>query len=741
MPPQPIDWQFPLPRTHTGVALGNGNLGALVWGERRLCITLNRSDFWDHRNGETVPERASYDQVKAAFSRPDAPGQFTRIFNDPENPPPEWTSSRLPFGRFEFVFADGVAPRRAKLELDAGCLRVELTNDAVLEIALAMDAHVLAVRDPSHEIADVRARTAWEWVADDLRYRGIAEPQRVAEEGVTGWVQPLPEDPAMAALCRHVEDGRLICLARGEDGRAAREAGSTALDEAAAAGTTAIFDGVKHWWRDYWADMPGVELPDASFARILDYFLYRFGAATAPGGHPAGLQGPWAEEYQMTPWNGDYHFNVNVQQVYTLAVHANHPEHMLPLFDMLESAPFHAIMRQTARRLYGVDDGLVITHAVDDRGRQVGGLSATCVLDQACGGWAAQLYWLYYQYTGDAAFLRERAYPFLRGVMRAYEGMLEKRDGRYHVPVSISAEYRFDDAQGRLIDYGPDPSYQLACVHMLLNALFEACEILELEPEASWHDIKANLPLYTLVEDADGIRIAVWDGQDLDDCHRHHSHLGCIYPFDSLGEITAETQEIVDNTLDHWISKGMGEWSEWCFPWAAIIEARAGLTEAPATLMRMWRDVFINEGLTTVYLPRFRGVTNHRRADITKPKDMHEVMQMDGTSGGATALYEMLAHVRRGVVRVFPGIPSSWRDVAFGSLPLPGVARLSAERRDGRFVRAELTSRHGGTYRIDITGETEVRLSADGVSRPATLPVSIDLAAGGTATLRPHHEP
>ena len=43
MPPQPIDWQFPLPRTHTGVALGNGNLGALVWGERRLCITLNRS--------------------------------------------------------------------------------------------------------------------------------------------------------------------------------------------------------------------------------------------------------------------------------------------------------------------------------------------------------------------------------------------------------------------------------------------------------------------------------------------------------------------------------------------------------------------------------------------------------------------------------------------------------------------------------------------------------------------------
>jgi len=732
-----IEWTFPLPRTHCGVALGNGNFGALVWGDQRLCLTLNRSDFWDHRNGETVPERASYDKVKAAFGTPDVSDRMTWIFNDPENPPPKWKSSRLPFGRFEFVFADDVVPRRAALELNTGLLRVELSDGSVLELAMAMDDHVLVVRDRSGAIVNVETRSAWEWTADGLQRRGIAEAESVKEENLTGWVQPLPEDPAMAALCQRIEEGHLICLARGENSSAAIASGSATLSEQAAKGMPAIFENVKLWWGDYWADMPEIELPDESFSRLLNYFLYKFGAATAPGGHPSGLQGPWAEEYQMTPWNGDYHWNVNIQQIYTLAVHANHPEHMIPLFDMVESESFSSIMRQTAKRLYGVDDGLALTMGTDDRGRQVGGLSPASAIDQACGGWLAQLYWLYFQYTGDVKFLRERAYPFMRGVMRAYEGMLEKSNGGYQMPVGISAEYRYHDANGQLITFGPNPSYQFACIHMLLNALFEACEVLGLDPESSWHDIKRNLPPYTLVEDADKPRIAVWEGEDLNFSHRHHSHLACIYPFDSLGEITPEMEKVVANSLDHWISKGMGEWSEWCMPWAAILQARSGMSESPKILLDIWKEVFVNEGLTTVYLPRFAGITNHRREKAVLPKETNEVMQLDGTSGGATALYEMLAHVRRGVIRIFPGVPSSWKNVSFRNMPLPGVARLSAEKKDGRFVRAELFSPRGGTHRLEIVGLSEAEVAiGDGFQRVA-FPASIELEPGGNAIVIP----
>ena len=50
---------------------------------------------------------------------------------------------------------------------------------------------------------------------------------------------------------------------------------------------------------------------------------------------------------------------------------------------------------------------------------------------------------------------------------------------------------------------------------------------------------------------------------------------------DTLGKLTPEVQAVVDNSINHWISMGMGEWSEWCFPWAAIIQARMGSSRLP----------------------------------------------------------------------------------------------------------------------------------------------------------------
>src|ERR1051326_4334623 len=47
-----LDWRFPATEPHSGVPLGNGTFGALIWGEGRdVRITINRADYWDHRGG------------------------------------------------------------------------------------------------------------------------------------------------------------------------------------------------------------------------------------------------------------------------------------------------------------------------------------------------------------------------------------------------------------------------------------------------------------------------------------------------------------------------------------------------------------------------------------------------------------------------------------------------------------------------------------------------------------------
>ncbi len=53
------EWNFPLPRTHTGMLQGNGTFGTMIWGAGSvLCITIGRADFWDHRGGMSWREIA-----------------------------------------------------------------------------------------------------------------------------------------------------------------------------------------------------------------------------------------------------------------------------------------------------------------------------------------------------------------------------------------------------------------------------------------------------------------------------------------------------------------------------------------------------------------------------------------------------------------------------------------------------------------------------------------------------------
>lgn len=733
-----LEWAFPIPRTHCGVGLGNGMLGALVWGgEQRLCVTVNRADLWDHRGGECLAEGMTYGRMKKAYDPGDR-SKLQAVFAVGPRPPGLPRPRRLPLGRFEFELAADLRLERAVLECKRGRLHIHVRRQnshalSTAVLSLCPDRNILDFEDSEGVFRSVCGRPSWEWVGDSLKDIGFARPERLKREGITGWVQALPEDPATAAVCRRTGDGWVLTVERGARPADAVDAAGAGIDRFLAARKQAL-EAHDAWWLEYWEQTPEIELPSDFFMRFMTYALYRFAGATHPASRlPAGLQGPWGEEYQLLPWSGDYHFNVNIQQIYTLAFAGNHLPHLMPLFDMLESEPYQRMMRHNARVLFGIEDGLLLTHAVDDLCFQCGGLSAGAVLDVACSGWTAQLYWLYYQYTLDTAFLRKRALPFMKGVMRVYEEMLEERDGRLSIPVSISAEYGTSFGNQNA---GRDPSNQLSCIHMLAEALLKACDVLDIEARPAWRKIQRRTPPYTLV-DAEEPRIGVWEGQDLEVCHRHHSHLACIYPFDSLGDLSPDMQKVIDNTVDHWILKGMGEWSEWCFPWAAIIQARLGFKEAPLALLKIWREVFINEGLMTVYLPRFRGLTAHRREGMLKPKASSEVMQLDGMMAGATAVYEMLVHCRRGAVRVFPAVSERWRDVSFKNIRVPGAFLVSAERRAGRTQSVTVNSLKSGTIRLQVDDRDNMNaVHEPGGEGLVSMPVEFTMSAGETVVLQ-----
>lgn len=733
-------FSFPLLRTHLGVPLGNGGFGALVWGkEGQLNITVSRNDFWDHRNGQVIRNNGiSYKKIIEAYADGDFE-KIKRLYASSVQVDGNFPSTLIPCGRFELKLKNGETLKDAELDIRSGKLTINLSSSKAILLHMSLDVDILQIDDKAVAIESLEPAPAWRFIEDKMKERLFEPPVIVNKEKLSGWIQSCPADPSLAALSEKNASGFIINLSLGENNGEAYSNSLSVMNEYSCR-EKEFAEKNRVFWKKYWNNTPKIDIPSEFFNRFVPFALYRFACATNPSAkNPSPLQGPWIEEYQFPPWGANYTVNINIEQIYTLAFYTGNIDFLKPLFKMLESEPFTRAMSGNAKSMFGIDDGYLLTHSVNDLGMQCqNGFSTHSALDHAVTAWMAQLYWLYYRHSQDRDFLRDRAYPFMLRVMRVYEEMLEERDGKLSIPLAPSPEYGVGfKVGGRRVQEGRNPSMQLACAHMLADALLEAAEILGIRPREKWLDIKKRLPSYTLIDDEAGKRIALWEGQDLDQCHRHHSHLGAIYPFDTLGEMTPEKAEIVDNSLDHWIGKGMGLWSEWCMPWAAIIQIRAGLTESPIVLLELWKELFVNESLTTVYLPKFRGISAHRKNDIPVPREKNEIFQLEGTMGAATAVYEMLAHVYSGVLKIFPAVPAKWKDVSFSRLHLSGGLIVSGRKKNGEV--AEITIKGGKSpvkTVIDVPGTRQMLLKRGDKNEPFKFPGSIELKPGETITFQ-----
>ena len=205
------------------------------------------------------------------------------------------------------------------------------------------------------------------------------------------------------------------------------------------------------------------------------------------------------------------------------------------------------------RNFIGVD-GYMLPHAVDDRCTCMGTFW-TGTIDHACTAWVSQMMFDYANNSGDTAFLRDTAFPFTKGVFAVYRAMLEDHGDQLRLPVSVSPEYRGANMNAWRVN----ASFQLAAIHRLCLNLNAAAEVLKENANPSWNDVARRLPSATLTPD--GERIALWEGVDLEESHRHRSHLAGVAPFDTLDPFGDDWREVIERTLRHWIGAGMGLWS------------------------------------------------------------------------------------------------------------------------------------------------------------------------------------
>ncbi|MFA6110759.1 MAG: hypothetical protein WDA75_18525 [Candidatus Latescibacterota bacterium] len=693
-----LEWRFPLPRTHTGMLQANGRFGIIVWGEGSvLRLTLGRADLWDHRGGLPWTAAQSWTAIRRCLAERDEAG-LRRLFEDTGRAP--GTPRRptvLPVGRIDLDFGPGSRLMTGTLDLDSGVAAVRLRRgDREQEVRLVVDMArpVLSVSLPSgHRHPEIRPVPAWEYVGAQLTEVGYEPPTVLDEDELAGWVQPLPADPALAVVSAVGTAGLAVAVETGGSPAAARSRAVRLARRALTEGYTKVQSRARKWWQGYWREVPKVDLPSERLRLIYDYGMYKFAGLTHPDGPAATLQGAWLEEYQLPPWSSDYHFNINVQMCYWPAYHGNRLAHLMPLFDMIEG--WLPILRNNARAFLGIEDGLMLPHAVDDRCTCMGGFW-TGTVDHGCTAWVAQMMYRYYRYTGDRRFLVERAYPFMKGAMRVYEEMLEREGEALVLPVGVSPEYRGSNLDA----WGRNASFQLACIHRLNEDLLEAAGILGETPRPIWREIEARLPRACVEGGPDQGQIALWAGTVLEESHRHHSHLAGIVPFDVIDVEDPQWQGIVERSLSHWIRTGPGLWSGWCVPWASMIHSRVGNADAAELWLEIWERLFTNEGRGTLHDVHFPGFSLMGKGATCSATTRGEIMQIEAGMAAAAAVQEILLHVRRGVVVLFAGAPARWRRVGFTGMRSDGAFLVSARRLDGRVGPVRVKSLAGGTFRL-----------------------------------------
>ncbi|KAF1995578.1 glycoside hydrolase family 95 protein [Amniculicola lignicola CBS 123094] len=153
---------------------------------------------------------------------------------------------------------------------------------------------------------------------------------------------------------------------------------------------------------------------------------------------PANLQGLWNDQYSP-PWQSKYTININTEMNYWPALITNLAETNKALFDLIDTArPRGAAM---AQKMYGCDNGFVIHHNTDLWGDAAPVDKGTPYMMWPMGGaWLSQHLMEHYRFTQDKAFLQHRAWPVLKQAADFYYCYLFMYDGHYVTGPSLSPE-------------------------------------------------------------------------------------------------------------------------------------------------------------------------------------------------------------------------------------------------------------------------------------------------------------
>lgn len=460
--------------------------------------------------------------------------------------------------------------------------------------------------------------------------------------------------------------------------------------------------------------------PDLGLEKLLfDFGRYLLIACSRPNGQPANLQGLWNASVRP-PWSSNWTININTQMNYWAAEPGALPECHLPLLQFIGELAKNG--RDTARINYGAK-GWVSHHNADlwRQSAPVGDFGegdpmwANWCLGAA---WLCQHLWEHFAFSRDLSYLREHAWPLMRGAAEfALDWLVEDRAGYLVTAPSTSPELSFHSPEGGrgTVTFGSTMDLQI--FRDLFDHCLEAAGLLATEDELTQRIRSARNRLLPMRIGARG-NIQEWasDFIETDVHHRHVSHLFGLHPGAQITPDTPELFAAARRTLELRGDDGTGWSLAWkiCF-WARLLDG----DRAHALVRALLRPV-----------PSDLHAINYHGGGGVYPSLLaaHPPFQIDANFGYVAGVIELLlqSHQRDAsgnpILHLLPALPAAWPDGSVTGLRGRGGFTLDLTWKFGKLSGLTVTSTRDQRATLRYSGrDTTLRFRS---GEPLSLPVS-----------------
>ena len=426
----------------------------------------------------------------------------------------------------------------------------------------------------------------------------------------------------------------------------------------------------KTWHERYPASF--VSIPDTRAESYYWINIYKLYCATRADQPPIDVHGMWMGN---SGWPNIW-WNMNLQLAYSCQATANRLELAESLCSSLEKNA--ANLSNNIPISEWRADSAWVNRVSDQQLRSGAGARWPLNHEIANLSWAMEAYWRQCRYAGDDQRLREKFLPLLEKCLNTYRHLLqEKPDGKLHLPSTVSPEYGNTE----------DCNYDLGALRWDLKTLI--CESQRLRINAAkipaWKALEAKITDYP--QGPEGLWIGA--NKPLEHSHRHYSHLIAFYPLSVLDWDRPADRDLITRSVDYWY--GLFTHPE------KKRENFFGYSYTGAASMYAWME---NSAQANAAL---QGYLDNRAT----PNAFYIEGTLEVGFSVCQSIHDLLLQSRNGMIRIFPAVPETWKDVAFHNLRTEGAFLVSASRKDGKTCWVRIKSLAGEPCRIQVDGKEQ----------------------------------